>query len=218
MWGKKQSLVEMAAIILRNPQKPASSSNRVWNLNSKLNKQREKLLLAKLSWAKWEERKRVISNLHRLRWTSGNERLWWIEMSQRDFFDFISLAYAEAGWEGRRWLVAVLYSIKNRIKHQRYPNTVHWVIYAKYKTRKKILKNEYSPLGDWSFETLKKEIKTNSSLNTYLVNIWKRVLSGIEPNPIGRATAFHSLSRSSYHDDKMRFVIKIWNHKYYELK
>ena len=148
----------------------------------------------------WENISEYYNNLYK---KNNTETFKSIELSKKDLENFTAMIYAEAWWEGERWMIAVWNVILNRMKF--------W-----WKSMQSVLfeKNQFSPVSDWRLAKMKRNLKPNQILFA------KKILNWEFWNPIWNATYFQNLKaekkRGNWqkrawtlaHNDK----IIIWNH------
>ncbi len=125
-------------------------------------------------------------------------------LSEKDMMDLAKLVFAEAeseGYEGKRLVVEVL---TNRVKSNKFPNTIHDVIYHK-------LGNNYQfcPLNDGRFYKSRPDAETFRAIKDVILN-------GTKYDDI---VLFQTRNvKNSWATRNGELVVKYKNHNFYRLK
>lgn len=155
------------------------------------------------SWNyKWEYIPKEYININKnivvSRWWESQRNKFNIEVSKNDLNILQIVAQVEAWWEWERWMAAVIYSILNRIKSNKYPDTLSEI------------------LSSDQYDSLK---KNNSKLiiRDDVKQIVSACISWKYPNPVWDADSFYAPKYwySAWHE-KQEYIITIWWHKFFK--
>ena len=114
------------------------------------------------------------------------------------------VGYYEARGESDLGVIAVMYVVINRTLHSRWPNTILQVAYQK---------SQFSYTFDGA---LNKEMK-KAQKHRMMELAWDVIHKNVK-NPIGSADHYHSVNVHPAWVNKLKFVVKIGNHMFYEGK
>ncbi len=137
-------------------------------------------------------------------WLKNVDKTRWIEkISKEKLINFTAMVLAEAKAEWEKWMAAVWYSILNRTKF--WWKDINQVLFEK---------GQYSPLMDWRFKKVKKEVTPED------LAFAKKIIKWEIKNPIWKATFFQNKTAEKEKwnwqkttktlDQKNKIVI--WNH------
>jgi N-acetylmuramoyl-L-alanine amidase len=123
-----------------------------------------------------------------------------IELDSGDSYLLAKIAMAEAEGEDTEGKALVMLVVLNRVKSDRFPNTVEGVIYQK---------NQFSPVSNGRFDSVEPDEDCWSALEMIQTEHW----DGSQG-----ATYFESKSESTWHSEHLSFLFQHGNHYFYEDK